>query len=41
LMVGAIAGKAIVLRMSPGHFHLILDGVMIASGLSMLWGAFH
>ncbi|MBB6245061.1 sulfite exporter TauE/SafE family protein [Rhodanobacter sp. A1T4] len=41
LMVGAIAGKAIVLRMSPSHFHLILDGVMIASGLSMLWGAFH
>jgi uncharacterized membrane protein YfcA len=41
LMVGAVAGKAIVLRMSPGHFHRLLDGVMIVAGLSMLWDALH
>ena len=40
LMVGAIAGKAVVLRMSPGRFHLILDALMIVSGASMLWDAF-
>lgn len=40
LMVGAIAGKAVVLRMSPGRFQLVLDAVMIISGMSMLWGAF-
>jgi len=39
LMAGAIAGKAVVLRMIPGRFHLILDAMMIVSGVSMLWGA--
>lgn len=41
LMLGAVAGKAIVMRMRSHHFHYVLDGVMVIAGLSMLWGAFH
>lgn len=41
LMLGGVAGKAVVMRMSPGQFDAILNGVMIVSGLSMVWSAFH
>jgi uncharacterized membrane protein YfcA len=41
LMLGAVAGKAIVMRMRPNHFHYVLDCVMVVAGLSMLWSAFH
>ena len=40
LMAGAFLGKAIVLRMSTATFQHLLDGVMLISGLSMLWTAF-
>lgn len=39
LMGGAFIGKAIVLRMSTAAFRHLLDGVMLVSGLSMLWAA--
>jgi uncharacterized membrane protein YfcA len=39
LMGGAFVGKAVVLRMSTATFQHLLDGVMLISGLSMLWAA--
>jgi uncharacterized membrane protein YfcA len=39
LMGGAFVGKAIVQRMSTVTFQHLLDGVMLVSGLSMLWAA--
>lgn len=40
LMLGAFIGKALVLRMSPALFQRLLDGVMLCSGLSLLWAAY-
>jgi uncharacterized membrane protein YfcA len=40
LIGGAFIGKAVVLRMSTGTFQLVLDGLMLCSGLSLLWAAF-
>lgn len=39
LMGGAFLGKAVVLRMSTAAFQHLLDGVMLFSGLSLLWTA--
>jgi uncharacterized membrane protein YfcA len=39
LMVGAFVAKRAVLRMSPTLFQHLLDGLMVASGLSLLWAA--
>jgi uncharacterized protein len=39
-MVGAFAAKRAVLRMSPALFRHLLDGLMLISGLSLLWAAF-
>ena len=39
LMVGAFVAKRAVLKMSPGLFRLLLDGLMAVSGLSLLWAA--
>jgi uncharacterized membrane protein YfcA len=39
VMAGAFVGKAIVLRMSIGRFQHVLDGLLLCSGLAMLWGA--
>lgn len=39
LMGGAFVGKAVVLRMSTATFQHLLDGVMLVSGLSLLWTA--
>ncbi len=39
LMLGAFAGKAVVLRMSTSVFEHLLDGLMLCSGLSLLWAA--
>ncbi|MEW6644648.1 MAG: sulfite exporter TauE/SafE family protein [Pseudomonadota bacterium] len=41
LMAGAFIAKRFVLRMEPNLFRLIMDGLMILSGLSMLWNAAH
>ena len=39
LMAGSLAGKAVVLRLSIGAFQHLLDGLMLCSGLAMLWAA--
>jgi uncharacterized protein len=39
LMIGAFVGKRGVLRMSPALFRHLLDGLMLVSGLSLLWAA--
>jgi uncharacterized membrane protein YfcA len=40
LMTGAFLSRSVVLRMSPMLFRLVVDGLMLASGLSLLWAAF-
>src|SRR5579862_589476 len=37
LMFGAFIAKRFVLHMKPDVFHHVMDGIMIASGLSMVW----
>jgi len=39
VMAGAFAAKRIVLRLSPAGFRLLLDGVMLASAVALLWSA--
>ncbi len=39
LMAGAFIAKRFVLRLRPGAFRLVMDGLTRASGLSMLWDA--
>jgi uncharacterized membrane protein YfcA len=39
LMVGSFAARLIVVRMSPSTFKLVVDGLMLSSGLSLLWAA--
>jgi uncharacterized membrane protein YfcA len=39
LMVGAFCARRIVVRMSPATFRLVVDGLMLSSGLSLLWAA--
>jgi uncharacterized protein len=39
-MFGAFIAKRFVLHMKPDAFRLLMDGIMIAAGLSMLWTAF-
>jgi uncharacterized membrane protein YfcA len=41
LMVGAFVAKRFVLKLKPDAFRLVMDGIMLASGLSMLWNAAH
>jgi uncharacterized membrane protein YfcA len=40
LMSGAFIAKRFVLHLQPDAFRLLMDGIMIAAGLSMLWTAF-
>jgi len=40
LMVGAWIAKGFVLRLHPDRFRLLMDGLMLLSGLTMLWTAF-
>ena len=40
LMFGAFIAKRFVLHMKPEAFRLLMDGIMIAAGFSMLWTAF-
>ena len=41
LMAGAFIAKRFVLRMEPTVFQYVMDGLMIISGLSMLWDGLH
>jgi uncharacterized membrane protein YfcA len=41
LMSGAFIAKRFVLTLQPDVFRLIMDGIMIAAGLSMFWNATH
>ena len=39
LMIGAFVAKRIVLRLSPEFYRLLLDGLLLCSGLTLLWAA--
>jgi uncharacterized protein len=39
LMSGAFIAKRFVLRLEPDVFRLVMDAIMLAAGLSMLWTA--
>jgi uncharacterized membrane protein YfcA len=39
LMAGAFIAKRFVLRLEPEVFRLVMDAIMLAAGLSMLWTA--
>jgi uncharacterized membrane protein YfcA len=39
LMAGAFIAKRFVLKMDAAHFRLLMDGLMLASGLTLLWAA--
>jgi uncharacterized membrane protein YfcA len=41
LMFGAFIAKRFVLHLDANVFRLVMDGIMLASGLSMLWNAAH
>lgn len=38
-MAGAFIAKRFVPRFDPDVFRLVVDGIMIAAGLAMLWNA--
>ena len=40
LMFGAFIAKRFVLHLKPDAFRLLMDGIMLAAGLSMVWTAF-
>ena len=39
VMAGSFAGRAVVLRLSPTAFRHLLDALLLAAGLALLWGA--
>jgi uncharacterized membrane protein YfcA len=39
LFAGAFVAKRFVLRLDPDSFRLLMDGLMLVAGLSMLWSA--
>jgi len=39
LMFGAFFAKRFVLRLDPNVFRLLMDGIMLAAGVTMLWNA--
>jgi uncharacterized membrane protein YfcA len=41
LMFGAFIAKRFVLKLDPNAFRLVMDGIMLLAGLSMLWNATH
>ncbi|WP_213774734.1 TSUP family transporter [Bradyrhizobium sp. dw_78] len=41
LMAGAFIAKPFVLGLKADIFRLVMDGIMLAAGLSMLWNAAH
>lgn len=40
LFAGAFISKRFVMRLDPDSFRLLMDGLMLAAGLSMFWSAF-
>jgi uncharacterized membrane protein YfcA len=38
-MSGAFIAKRFVLRLEPEMFRLLMDGMMLAAGVSLLWTA--
>jgi uncharacterized membrane protein YfcA len=36
-MIGAFAGKVVVTRMPAHRFEIIIDALLLISGVSMLW----
>ena len=38
-MFGAFIAKRFVLRLDANVFRLVMDGIMIAAGISLLWNA--
>jgi hypothetical protein len=40
LFAGAFISKRFVMRLDPNAFRLLMDGLMLAAGLSMFWSAF-
>jgi uncharacterized protein len=41
LMSGAFIAKRFVLQLEPDAFRIIMDGIMLVAGVSMLWNAVH
>jgi uncharacterized membrane protein YfcA len=39
VMAGTFIGKAVVQRMSSHAFQIVLDAMLLVSGLSMIWAA--
>lgn len=39
LMAGSFVGKSIVLALQPGTYRLLIEALMLVSGLSLLWAA--
>ena len=39
LMAGAFIAKPFLLKLNPDVFRLVMDAIMLAAGLSMLWTA--
>ena len=39
-MFGAFIAKSFVLRLKPEVFRLLMDGIMLVAGLTLLWTAF-
>ena len=39
LMAGAFIAKRFVLKMDAARFRLLMDGLMLVSGLTLLWAA--
>ena len=40
LMAGSFLAKPFVLKMDPAQFGLLMDGLLVVAGLTMLWAAF-
>ena len=39
LMAGSFVGRFVVLKISPGAYRSLIDGLMLCSGVSLLWAA--
>lgn len=39
LMAGSFIGRFIVLKIAPGTYRALIDGLMLVSGLTLLWAA--
>ena len=39
-MAGTLMAKRLVMKLDPQSFRYMLDGLMLVSGLAMLWNAF-